>query len=86
MMRVIEAGSHLEDEVRICRMVVSARPSSLWMQCLHAISSRLLKPFLDSMSDFVNETAMEIGMDNIDEESGMEEDEGSLTEEEDLEL
>jgi hypothetical protein len=84
MMWVIEAGSHLEDEVRICRMVVLARPSSLWMQCLHTISSQLLKPFLNSMSDFVNETAKEIGMDNIDEESGVEEDEGSLTEEEDL--
>jgi hypothetical protein len=75
MMRIVETGGYLEGEVRICRMVVSARPSSPWIQCLHTVSSRLFKPFLNSMSDFVDEAAMEIGTDNIDEDSGVEEDE-----------
>jgi hypothetical protein len=85
MVMIVETGGYLAGEVRICRMVVSARPPSPWIQCLHAVSSQFFKCFLNLMSDFVDETTMEIGTDNIDEKSGVEEDEeNSIAEEIDM--
>ena len=55
MMRVQELGGILEGETAIQRMVVSSPPTSLWLVLLQLFVSRLFKPVLGSMNDFVDE-------------------------------
>src|ERR1700676_771670 len=55
MMKVQELGGILEGETVIQRMVVSSSPTSLWLVLLQVFVSRLFKPILGSMIDFVDE-------------------------------
>src|SRR6202453_5347369 len=55
MMKVQELGGILEGETVIQRMVISSPPTSLWLVLLQVFVSRLFRPILGSMKDFVDE-------------------------------
>jgi hypothetical protein len=54
MWRIKESGRILEGEVKIRRMVVSARPTSAGLLLAHRFLSRFLSVFLGSLSDFLD--------------------------------
>jgi hypothetical protein len=60
-----EYGESL-DEVPICRMVVSACPTSAALSLAHRLASLCLSPFLGSMLDFLGERGMEDTLEKDD--------------------
>src|ERR1700683_4295743 len=65
MMRVQELGGILEGETVIQRMVVSSPPTLLWLVLLQVFVSRLFKPILGLMLDFVHEDRIGCNMDEV---------------------
>ena len=65
MMRVQELGGILEGETVIQRMVVSSPPTLLWLVLLQIFVSRLFKPILGLMLDFMDEDRIGCNMDEV---------------------
>ena len=65
MMRVQELGGILEGETVIQRMVVSSPPTSHWLVLLQIFVSRLFKPILGSMMDFVDDNRIGCNVDEV---------------------
>jgi len=65
MMRVQELGGILEGETVIQSMVISSPPTLLWLVLLQIFVSRLFKPILGSMMDFVDEDRIGCNMDEV---------------------